>query len=139
MAILLGISVGFLAWFAIRHVLAGFYTVDQNELAVKTVFGRAQRIEGRTTAEDPVGDGLSAEERERYAWPQLQVIGPGGPYFRWPWERVHKVSTAVETVSMAFDPENPNANAGGQVLEAVTKDQLNTGLKGQIRYRVSER
>ena len=40
---------------------------------------------------------------------------------------------------MAFDPENPSANAGGQRLEAVTKDQLNTGLTGQIRYRVSER
>ena len=25
------------------------------------------------------------------------------------------------------------------MLEAVTKDQLNTGLTGQIRYRVSER
>jgi regulator of protease activity HflC (stomatin/prohibitin superfamily) len=30
------------------------------------------------------------------------------------------------------------ANNQGQLLEAVTKDQLNTGLNGQIRYRVSE-
>ncbi len=30
-------------------------------------------------------------------------------------------------------------NKGGTMLEAVTKDQLNTGLEGQIRYRVSER
>ena len=37
------------------------------------------------------------------------------------------------------DLENPRANAGGQVLEAVTKDQLNTGLTGQIRYRVSDK
>ena len=48
MAILLGIFCGFVAWFLVRYVLSGFYTVDQNELAVKTVFGRAQRIEGRT-------------------------------------------------------------------------------------------
>src|SRR6516165_289396 len=40
---------------------------------------------------------------------------------------------------MAADPESPSANQGGTILEAVTKDQLNTGLKGQIRYRVCER
>jgi len=40
---------------------------------------------------------------------------------------------------MAYDPETPSANQGGTVLEAVTKDQLNTGLTGQIRYRVSEK
>jgi regulator of protease activity HflC (stomatin/prohibitin superfamily) len=39
---------------------------------------------------------------------------------------------------MAWDPEDPAANAGGTIL-AVTKDQLNTGLTGQIRYRVAER
>ena len=40
---------------------------------------------------------------------------------------------------MAYDPENASANTQGTVLEAVTKDQLNTGLKGQIRWHVSER
>jgi regulator of protease activity HflC (stomatin/prohibitin superfamily) len=64
---------------------------------------------------------------------------PGGPYFKWPWEKVHKVSVATETANMAFDPESPEANKNGTVLEAVTKDQLNTGLTGQIRYQVSER
>jgi regulator of protease activity HflC (stomatin/prohibitin superfamily) len=68
----------------------------------------------------------------------LEVIGPGGPYFKWPWEKVHKVSIATETLNMALDPETPDANKGGTVLEAVTKDQLNTGLNGQIRYRVAE-
>ena len=42
-------------------------------------------------------------------------------------------------MNMAYDPENPSANSGGTMLEAVTKDQLNTGLKGQIRWHVSER
>ena len=37
-----------------------------------------------------------------------------------------------------MDLEDPSANEGGARLEAVTKDQLNTGLTGQIRYRVSE-
>jgi regulator of protease activity HflC (stomatin/prohibitin superfamily) len=40
---------------------------------------------------------------------------------------------------MAFDPEVPGANQSGTVVEAVTKDQLNTGLTGQIRYHISER
>ncbi len=39
---------------------------------------------------------------------------------------------------MAYDPETPTANSNGTLLEAVTKDQLNTGLTGQIRFRVSE-
>jgi regulator of protease activity HflC (stomatin/prohibitin superfamily) len=39
---------------------------------------------------------------------------------------------------MAYDAENPNANLSGTILEAVTKDQLNTGLSGQIRYRVAD-
>jgi regulator of protease activity HflC (stomatin/prohibitin superfamily) len=45
---------------------------------------------------------------------------------------------AIETVNMATDFEDPHANRNGTQLEAVTKDQLNTGLKGQLRYRVSE-
>jgi len=66
------------------------------------------------------------------------VIPPGGPYFKWPWERVYKVSIATQTINMAQDTEDASANAGGTILEAVTKDQLNTGLTGQIRYRVAE-
>jgi regulator of protease activity HflC (stomatin/prohibitin superfamily) len=41
-------------------------------------------------------------------------------------------------MNMAFDPDSPTANAGGTILDAVTKDQLITGLSGQIRYRISE-
>jgi regulator of protease activity HflC (stomatin/prohibitin superfamily) len=66
------------------------------------------------------------------------VIPPGGPYFKFPWQRVYKVSVATETANMALDPDEPSANEHGTVLEAVTKDQLNVGLRGQIRYRVSE-
>jgi regulator of protease activity HflC (stomatin/prohibitin superfamily) len=56
-----------------------------------------------------------------------------------PWEKVHKVRIATTTINMALDIEDPTANDGGTRLEAVTKDQLNTGLTGQIRYRVSEK
>src|SRR5204863_9551067 len=51
----------------------------------------------------------------------------------------YKVSVATQTMNMATDLENAQANSGGTILEAVTKDQLNTGLKGQIRYRVAEK
>ena len=139
MIILLGCLAGFIAWFLARYLVAGLYTVNQNERAVKTSFGRAQRIGDLTTLQDPISESLNEDEKTRYAYPQVRVIPPGGPYFKWPWDRVYKVSIATETVNMAWDPEDRTANQGGTILEAVTKDQLNTGLTGQIRYRVSER
>ena len=133
-----GIIAGFIAWFLVRYLLGGFYTVNQNERAVKTIFGRAERL-GKSTLEDPFAEYLRPEERERYAYPQVRVIPPGGPYWKWPWERIYKVSIATQTVNMAFDPEDPAANKQGTELAAVTKDQLNIGLTGQIRYRACER
>ncbi len=134
-AILLGFSI----WFAFRVIIPGFYTVDQNERAVKTSFGRAQRMGDLTTLKDPISEALTEEERPRYAYPQVRVIPPGGPYFKMPWHKIHKVSLAIQTVSIGYDPETPTANQLGNVLEAVTKDQLNTGLRGQLRFLVSER
>lgn len=139
MTILFGCAIGFIAWFLVRYLAAGIYTVNQNERAVKTSFGRAERVGNATTLQDPISESLSAEEAERYCYPQVRVIQPGGPYFKWPWETVYKVSIATQTVNMAYDPERPSANSGGEVLEAVTKDQLNTGLSGQLRYRVSDK
>src|SRR6185503_16438666 len=139
MDIVYGAFIGLVAWFVLRCVIFGFYTVDQNERAVKTRFGRAIRVpSNRTTLEDPISEFLRPEERTRYSFPQVRVIQPGGPYFKMPWEKIHKVSIATTTVNMAFDLEDPSANERGTRLEAVTKDQLNTGLTGQIRYRVSE-
>ncbi len=140
MQILTGCCIGFFFWFVFRFVLSGIYTVDQNERAVKTIFGRADRLpDGKTTLDDPIAEFLDAEERLRYQFPQVRVIQPGGPYFKMPWERVRKVRIATSTLNMAVDLEDPHANDGGSRLGAVTKDQLNTGLTGQIRYRVSEK
>ncbi len=131
-----GILLGLLVWFLVRHGLGGFYTVAPNERAVLTSFGRAQRLRGLTTLDSPISQGLASDERERYRYPQVKVTPPGF-YWRFPWQQVHKVSVATTTVSIALDPETPAANQAGQVLEAVTKDQLNTGLTGQLRFTVS--
>jgi regulator of protease activity HflC (stomatin/prohibitin superfamily) len=138
MGLLFGLFIGFIAWFVLRYILTSLYTVDQNERAVKTIFGRAERVGTAKTAALPLAESLSEEDKLRYNYPQVRVIPPGGPYFKWPWEKVYKVSIATQTINMAQDPENPSANTGGTLLEAVTKDQLNTGLTGQIRYRVAE-
>ena len=139
MSIIAGMIFGFIVWFLVRYLVAGLFTVNQNERAVKTSFGRAERLGNATTLEDPISECMSPDDRTRYSYPQVRVIPPGGPYFKWPWEKVWKVPVATQTVSMAFDPEDPSANVGGTQLTAVTKDQLDTGLTGQIRYRVSER
>jgi regulator of protease activity HflC (stomatin/prohibitin superfamily) len=139
MDIALGFLIGFFLWFIARVVVGGIFTVDQNERAVKTSFGRAERLPGdKTTLDDPIAGFLAEDERTRYVYPQVRVIPPGGPYLKMPWEKVRKVSLATTTINMALDLENPSANENGTRLEAVTKDQLNTGLTGQIRYHVSE-
>lgn len=138
LAALIGVPFGVLFWFLLRYGVGGFYVIGPNERAVLTTFGRAQRIEGKTTLDDPVSDSLNIEERERYVYPQVHAIGPGF-YWKLPWQGVHRVSVATQTASIAFDPEVPSANHNGQMLEAVTKDQLNIGLTGQLRFSISER
>jgi len=139
MEILAGMIFGFVVWFLVRCVVSGIYTVNQNERAVKTSFGRADRLPGVFTTSLPIAAMMNDEEKLRYKYPQVRVIMPGGPYFKLPWQKIHKVSVATQTVNMAYDPETPSANQGGKIVEAVTKDQLDTGLTGQIRYGISER
>lgn len=137
MGIFAGIFFGFLFWFLARYGLGGFYTIGPNERAVLCTFGKAQRLGEMTTLQDPVSIPLRPEERERYMFPQVRVVGPGF-YWKLPWQTLHKVSIATVTVPIAYDPEDPSLNQNGQILEAVTKDQLNTGLSGQLRYTVAE-
>src|SRR5271167_3053595 len=106
-----GIVAGLLIWFLVRVIVLGIYTVNQNERAVKTTFGRAERLPGnRTTLDVPdLAATLRPEERDRYTCPQVLVIQPGGPHFKLPWERIYKINVATQTVSMALDPETPAA------------------------------
>ncbi len=134
-----GVLIGLILWFLVRYLAGGIYTVNQNERAVKTSFGRADRVAGATTLDDPISASLDTDEKTRYKYPQVRVIMPGGPYFKMPWQKIYKVSIATQTINMAFDPDAPGANQSGKIVEAVTKDQLNTGLTGQIRYHICER
>jgi regulator of protease activity HflC (stomatin/prohibitin superfamily) len=138
MEVLLGIVTGFFAFLAMYCLLGGLYTVNQNERAVVTNFGKAERIGHQTTLALPQAEMLTAEEKERYVYPQVRVVQPGGPYLRLPWQRIHKVSMSIQTMNVALDPDVPEANSNGSFLEAVTKDQLNIHLTGQVRYKVSE-
>jgi regulator of protease activity HflC (stomatin/prohibitin superfamily) len=138
MGFAIGAVIGFVAWFIGRYLLTAIYTVDQNERAVKTIFGRAERVGSAMTGDSPLAEMLTEEHKQRYNFPQVRVIQPGGPYLKWPWEHIYKISIATQTMNMAQDTEDPKANSNGTILEAVTKDQLNTGLTGQIRYRVAE-
>ena len=137
MNLLLAFFGGLMAWLIVRYGITGFYIIDQNQRAVITNFGRAQRLGQATTLDLPISEALDDEEKRRYACPQVRVVPPGF-YWKWPWQTVHRISIATGTLNMAYDPESPQANQGGTILDAVTKDQLNIGLDGQIRYRVSE-
>jgi regulator of protease activity HflC (stomatin/prohibitin superfamily) len=138
MEIILGAITGVVGFLFCYCLLGGLYTINQNERAVVTNFGKAERLGNAISLDLPFAQGLRPEEKERYAYPQIRVIGPGGPYLRLPWQRVYKTSVSIETVNVAYDPDVPEANQKGTVLDAVTKDQLNIGITGQLRYRVSE-
>ncbi|TWU45345.1 SPFH domain / Band 7 family protein [Novipirellula aureliae] len=116
------------------RVLAGcLYTVSPDQRAVVTSFGAAQIMPGTRQAADAGNPSLSDDEVQRYEYPQVQVIRPGGPYFKMPWQTVHKVTVATQAVDLSWDPSKYQ-----ETIEAVTKDNLTTGVNGQIRYRISE-
>ncbi|MCC9601894.1 SPFH domain-containing protein [Stieleria sp. JC731] len=129
---LIGLITGLIVYSFFRCFVGGFYTVSPDQRAVVTSFGKAERL--RESA-NPSSDfeSMSAEEQHRYEYPQVRVVGPGGPYFKLPWQRIHKVSVATQAVDLSWDPSKAQ-----DTIEAVTKDNLTTGINGQLRYRVSE-
>ncbi len=120
---------GLIIYAIFRSVITGFYTVSPDQRAVTTSFGRANFLK----ASPDTPSMLSNEEKQRYQFPKLQIIKPGGPYFKWPWVRVYKVSISTKAIDLTWDPTKQQST-----VEAVTKDNLTTGVNGQIRFRVSE-
>ena len=84
---------------AVITFLFGFYTIGPTERGVLTTFGKAQRI-GGTTSQDPVLGALleDDQERKRYDFPMIRVIQPGGPYFKWPWQKVIKIDMDTDAL-----------------------------------------
>lgn len=119
---------GLLVYAGARVLVGCLYTVRPDQRAVVTSFGAVHTL--HTGQRD---ESLSNDEQDRYEYPQVEVIGPGGPYFKMPWQRVHKVSVATQAVDLTWDPSKSQ-----ETIEAVTKDNLTTGVNGQIRYRISE-
>ena len=66
-----------------RCVLAGFYTVDQNQRAVKTVFGRAQRLGNLTTSDDPISESLRDDEAAASVDRAASITGGGASVAGW--------------------------------------------------------
>ena len=129
----IGCFIGLFIYALVRVLLSGFYTVRPDERAALTSFGRAIRLIPGSDSGANSPPQSENEEQERYNYPALKVIGPGGPYFKWPWQQVHKVSIATQSVDITWDPSKAQ-----NTIEAVTKDNLTTGVNGQLRYRVSE-
>lgn len=130
---ILGLILGLVTYSIFRCVIGGFYTVSPDQRAVVTSFGKAERLPSAQRTPAGERDALSDEEQERYEYPQVKVVRPGGPYFKMPWQDVHKVSVATQAVDLSWDPSKTQ-----DTIEAVTKDNLTTGVNGQLRYRVSE-
>jgi len=124
----LGFFLGILTYATVRVLIGCLYTVRPDQRAVVTSFGAVQKLPERASS-----PALTSDEKERYEYPQVRVVGPGGPYFKLPWQKVHKVSVATQAVDLSWDPSKAQ-----NTIEAVTKDNLTTGVNGQIRYRISE-
>ena len=129
MNFIIAFIIGIVIYFTIRCLITGFYTIRPDQRAVITSFGRAVRMPGAGDTDEQ----LSEDEQKRYHYPKVKVVGPGGPYFKWPWQEVHKVSVATQSVDIVWDPTKEQST-----IEAVTKDNLTTGVNGQLRYRVCE-
>ncbi|MBW3564155.1 MAG: SPFH domain-containing protein [Acidobacteria bacterium] len=126
---LIAFILGLLVYIVFKVGIRGFYTVRPDERAVKTSFGRAERMPGASEQTHP----SVQDEADLYSYPALRVIPPGGPYLKMPWQKVHKVPIATQALDIVWDPTKQQST-----IEAVTKDNLTTGVNGQIRYRASE-
>lgn len=129
MTYILAFLFGMLVYVSARVLFGCLYTVRPDQRAVVTSFGAVQKL----PSIGPSDASLPDEDKNRYLYPQVRVVGPGGPYFKLPWQKVHKVSVATHAVDLSWDPSKRQ-----DTIEAVTKDNLTTGVNGQIRYRISE-
>ena len=131
--VFIGLGAG-VALAAIMTLLFGVYTIGPTERGVLTTFGRAPRLNGTVGSDPDLGPLLTAEELPRYNFPLIHVVKPGGPYFKWPWQRLYRIDMTIQTTDIIWDPDVQQST-----IEAVTKDNLTISLTGQIRWKPCER
>ena len=119
---------------AVLTLLFGVYSIGPTERGVLTTFGRVQRILGTTASDPQLGALLTVEEKLRYDYPNIRVIAQGGPYFKWPWQKLYKIDMTIQTIDITWDPDIKQES-----IEAVTKDNLTVQISGQIRWKPCER
>ena len=131
--VFIGLGAG-IALAAVMTLLFGVYTVGPTERGVLTTFGRAPRLNGTVGTDPDLGPLLTQEEMPRYNFPLIHVVKPGGPYFKWPWQRLYRIDMTIQTTDIIWDPDVQQST-----IEAVTKDNLTISLTGQIRWTPCER
>ncbi len=131
--LILGVLFG-LGLAAAAMLLFGVYTIGPTERGVITTFGRVQRTRGTVVDDPQLGSLLSPDEVDRYNYPLIRVIQPGGPYFKWPWQKLHRVGMTIQTTDITWDPDITQ-----ETLQGVTKDNLTIVVNGQIRWKPCER
>jgi regulator of protease activity HflC (stomatin/prohibitin superfamily) len=119
---------------ALLTLLFGVYSIGPTERGVLTTFGRVQRTAGSSADDPTLGALLTDEEKVRYNYPSVRVILPGGPYFKWPWQKLYKVDMTIQAIDITWDPDITQDS-----IEAVTKDNLTVQISGQIRWKPCER
>ena len=119
---------------ALITLLFGVYSIGPTERGVLTTFGRVQRLDGNTIDDPQLGALLNAEEKQRYNYPNIRVISPGGPFFKWPWQKLYKIDMTIQAIDITWDPDIRQ-----ETIEAVTKDNLTVQITGQIRWKPAER
>ena len=131
--VFIGLAAG-IALAAVMTLLFGVFTIGPTERGVLTTFGRAQRLKGTVGSDPDLGPLLTPEEMPRYDFPLIHVVKPGGPYFKWPWQRLYRIDMTIQTTDIIWDPDVQQST-----IEAVTKDNLTISLTGQIRWKPCER
>ena len=131
--VFIGLGAG-IALAAVMTLLFGVYTIGPTERGVLTTFGRAPRLNGTVGTDPDLGPLLTHEEMPRYDFPLIHVVKPGGPYFKWPWQRLYRIDMTIQTTDIIWDPDVQQST-----IEAVTKDNLTISLTGQIRWKPCER
>ncbi len=130
---ILGVLLGIILA-GVMTLLFGVYTIGPTERGVLTTFGRAQRINGSVATDPELSSLLTKEELPRYDFPLINVVKPGGPYFKWPWQRLYRIDMTIQTTDITWDPDIQQS-----MIEAVTKDNLTISLTGQLRWKPCER